>query len=91
MNVTDTIIEYLLEKYQPDGLITYGSFADESANETSDFDALVIAGHVKAHDSSVVGGTVLDVFVYPPETTRRNSCRYLTGRSSWTGTEPRDS
>ena len=68
MNVTDTIIEYLLEKYQPDGLITYGSFADGSANETSDFDALVIAGHVKAHDSSVVGGTVLDVFVYPPET-----------------------
>ena len=28
----------------------------------------MIADHVKDHDASVIGGTVLDVFVYPPET-----------------------
>ena len=68
MDVTETIIEYLLKTYQPDGIITYGSFADGSANENSDFDALLIAGHEKTHDASVIGNTVLDVFVYPPET-----------------------
>ena len=34
----------------------------------SDFDALIIAGKEKAHDSSIVDGVVLDVFVYPAET-----------------------
>ena len=33
-----------------------------------DFDALIIAGKEKAHDSSIVDGVVLDVFVYPAET-----------------------
>lgn len=32
------------------------------------FDALIIAGKEKAHDSSIVDGMVLDVFVYPTET-----------------------
>lgn len=32
------------------------------------FDALIIAGKEKAHDSSIVDGAVLDVFVYPAET-----------------------
>lgn len=32
-----------------------------------DFDALIIAGEEKAHDSSIVDGVVLDVFVYPTE------------------------
>lgn len=32
------------------------------------FDALIIAGKEKAHDSSNVDGVVLDVFVYPAET-----------------------
>ncbi len=46
----------------------YGSFADGSYNENSDFDVLVIASGEKRHDASVVDGTVLDAFVYPPET-----------------------
>lgn len=33
-----------------------------------DFDALIIAGKEKTHDSSIVDGVVLDVFVYPAET-----------------------
>lgn len=32
-----------------------------------DFDALIIAGEEKTHDSSIVDGVVLDVFVYPTE------------------------
>lgn len=67
MEITDKIISYLKETYRPDAIITYGSFADGSANENSDFDALVIANHEKAHDSSVIDGIILDVFIYPIE------------------------
>lgn len=62
------IIEYLIKTYDPESIITYGSFGDGSANENSDFDALVIADHTEMHDGSVVDGTVLDVFVYPSDT-----------------------
>lgn len=65
---TEKIMEYLNRTYQPDAVIIYGSFADGSANRNSDFDALVIADGGKTHDSSVVDGVVLDVFVYPAET-----------------------
>ena len=65
---TANIMEYLNRTYQPDAVIVYGSFADGSANRNSDFDALVIADSGKKHDSSVVDGVVLDVFVYPAET-----------------------
>ena len=64
----EKILEYLMEKYQPEGMIVYGSFVDGSYNENSDFDVLVIASGEKRHDASVVDGTVLDAFVYPPET-----------------------
>ena len=64
---TEKIVGYLKKTYQPDAVIVYGSFADGSANLNSDFDALIIAGKEKAHDSSIVGGVVLDVFVYPAE------------------------
>ena len=64
------ILDYLVETYHPDALLVYGSFADGSANAGSDFDALVIADRPKAHDASVVDGTVLDVFVYPLEAFR---------------------
>lgn len=63
----EKIISYLKETYHPDAIITYGSFADGSANENSDFDALVIANHEKTHDASVIDGILLDVFVYPSD------------------------
>ncbi len=65
---TEKIMDYLKKTYQPDAVIVYGSFADGSANLNSDFDALIIAGKEKTHDSSIVDGVVLDVFVYPAET-----------------------
>ena len=57
---TEKIVGYLKKTYQPDAVIVYGSFADGSANLNSDFDALIIAGKEKAHDSSSVDGVVLD-------------------------------
>ena len=67
MEIADRVLSYLRETYLPDAIITYGSFADGSANENSDFDALVIANHDKMHDSSVIDGIILDVFVYPTD------------------------
>ena len=61
----ETILRYLTETYRPEAIITYGSYADGSANEHSDFDALLIAEGACAHDGSVVGGVTLDVFLYP--------------------------
>ena len=68
LEITDRIIDYLKEAYQPDAIIVYGSFADGSANENSDFDALVIADSGRTHDSSVIDNIVLDVFIYSPDT-----------------------
>ena len=68
MSERSRIIDYLTETYHPSGLIVYGSYADGSNNENSDFDALVITDGIRKHDTSTVGGTVLDVFVYPAAT-----------------------
>lgn len=67
MKNTNSLMRYLLQTYQPEAIITYGSYADGTANENSDFDALVIAEHEKSHDSSVIDGILLDVFVYPTD------------------------
>lgn len=62
----EKIIEYINNRYKPLSVIVYGSFADGSNNEHSDFDALVIAKDgEKIHDVSFVGEVQLDVFVYP--------------------------
>ena len=63
----EQIIQYIQDKYTPLSIILYGSYADGSHNLNSDFDALVIApDHEPFHDTSVVNGIPLDVFVYPP-------------------------
>ena len=63
----EQVVNYLIESYKPNAIILYGSFADGSANENSDFDALVITDHIRKHDASVICGTVLDVSLYPLE------------------------
>ena len=35
MEIMDKILAYLKDTYQPDAIITYGSFADGSANKTA--------------------------------------------------------
>lgn len=67
MSVKEQIIEYLITTYKPEAIITYGSYADGTANDNSDFDALIVANSTKEHDESVVAGTTLDVFIYPPQ------------------------
>lgn len=42
MDAAEKIIRYLVDKYSPSVLISYGSFADGSANVGSDYDALLI-------------------------------------------------
>ncbi len=62
----EQILKYIQEKYAPLSIILYGSYADGTNNLNSDFDALVISSdHERFHDTSVVDGVPLDVFVYP--------------------------
>ena len=67
MDRTEKIIQYLIDKYSPSALISYGSFADGSANAGSDYDALLVYDGRECHDGSVIDGTPLDVFCYPAE------------------------
>ena len=61
----DNIISYIIKEYEPNTIILYGSFADGSNNANSDFDALIITDNAsRAHDSSVVDGVMLDLFIY---------------------------
>ena len=65
----DAIIDYIKQKYQPLALIVYGSFADGSNSDHSDFDALAILPDGEAgHDDARVDGTELDLFYYPAAT-----------------------
>lgn len=60
------IIEYIKNRYDPISVVVYGSFADGSNNEHSDFDALAIVKEgEKLHDVSFVGDIQLDLFIYP--------------------------
>lgn len=70
MEDRNAIINYLLETYAPEAVIVYGSYAAGDAGDHSDFDALVITDRAagRQHDGTCVGHTLLDVFLYPPET-----------------------
>ena len=62
------VIDFLINKYDPEALILYGSYADGSYNANSDLDALIFADVPEAiHDVSVAEGIQLDVFVYPAD------------------------
>lgn len=62
------VLAYIEGTYAPLAVILYGSYADGSNNEHSDFDALVVSGQsVTAHDTSFVGDVQLDLFVYPAQ------------------------
>lgn len=62
------ILSYLYDTYAPETLLLYGSYSDGTNGEGSDFDALLIAPGDVRHDTSVIEGVPLDVWVYPPET-----------------------
>lgn len=69
------IIAYLETEYHPLGMIVYGSFANGIQNAHSDFDALLITREgEKSHDSTIVHGTELDVFLYPASCFSETAC-----------------
>ena len=59
-------MDYISQHYSPLSILVYGSYSDGSNNQNSDFDALVISkDHEIFHDTSIVDGIQLDIFVYP--------------------------
>ncbi len=63
------ILDYIMAKYQPAAIVLYGSYGDGTNDAHSDLDALVLTDTaIRCHDTSVVNGVQLDVFVYPAET-----------------------
>ena len=61
-------VEYLRAVHDIEALIVYGSYADHSYYEASDFNAIAIAEHPKCrHDTTVVRGLQLDVWLYTPD------------------------
>jgi len=62
----EPILLHLRRAYAPLAIIVYGSYADGTNNAHSDFDALVIVAEGEPHhDTSLVEGVRLDVFVQP--------------------------
>ncbi len=60
------IIDHIIKTYDPLSVIVYGSYADGSNNENSDFDALVIVKDGDAlHNTEIVDNIQMDVWVYP--------------------------
>ena len=64
----EKVIDYLINRYRPETLILYGSYADGSYNANSDLDAILLADiQETCHDTAIVEGIQLDVFVYPAD------------------------
>ena len=59
------IIKELTCRYRPLAMIVYGSYSNGTNGLNSDFDALLISEDCEAfHDTSVINGVQLDVFLY---------------------------
>lgn len=64
----ENIIEYLKKEYNPLSILLYGSYADGTNDESSDFDCMIIVSEKeKNHDDSVIGGVQLDCFIFTEE------------------------
>ncbi len=63
----DEILAYLDDTYAPSAIIVYGSYANGTNAEQSDFDALIVTERAHPrHDGAVISGVPLDVFLYDP-------------------------
>lgn len=61
----NSIIKYLVERYNPHTIIMYGSFSNHTNNKNSDFDVLLISDNVQTqHDGTFIDGIELDAFIY---------------------------
>ena len=64
----EEIIEYLKKTYDPMSILLYGSYADGTNDESSDFDCMIIVRQKdKNHDDAVIGGVQLDCFIFTEE------------------------
>lgn len=67
----ESVIRYLTETYHPLAILLYGSYADGTNDETSDFDCMIIVEQKqKNHDASVVEGVPLDCYIFTEEETK---------------------
>lgn len=64
MKKQEQIVNFLKQKYQPIAFVLYGSFAEGTENEQSDFDAILIYQGEDVHENSFFETTQLDVFCY---------------------------
>ena len=61
----EQILEYLRNTYNPISILVYGSFADRTNDETSDFDCmLIVPEKQKNHDDAVINSVQLDCFIF---------------------------
>ncbi|MCH5354033.1 MAG: nucleotidyltransferase domain-containing protein [Acutalibacter sp.] len=61
----ERILEYLKKTYHPNSILLYGSYADGTNDETSDFDCmLIVSKKDKNHDDAVIDGIQLDCFIF---------------------------
>ena len=61
----ERILEYLKNTYNPISILLYGSFADGTNDETSDFDCmLIVPRKERSHDDAIINGIQLDCFIF---------------------------
>ena len=61
----EQILEYLKNTYSPVSILVYGSFADGTNDETSDFDCmLIVSEKERNHDDAIINGIQLDCFIF---------------------------
>jgi len=63
--MVETICKYLINTYKPHAIIVYGSFANHTNDENSDFDVMLITDKVNTrHDSNYIEGIKLDAHIF---------------------------
>ncbi|MDU2566408.1 MULTISPECIES: nucleotidyltransferase domain-containing protein [Anaerococcus] len=68
------IITYLKEKYNPLTIALYGSYADGTYNQNSDFDCLIIVKYKDySHDDHLIDNVRLDCFIYTEDEIKTKS------------------
>jgi len=68
----ERILEHIISAYNPLCVLVYGSFADGTNGEHSDFDCMIITGSkTTSHDASVVGDVQLDLFIHTMDEVNR--------------------
>lgn len=69
--MTNEIEKYLIDKYHPHAVLVYGSYNRGDYDEYSDYDCIIIVDSKEyRHDDTVIGGVMLDCFIFTVEEAR---------------------